>query len=127
MNFLPDMSTSIDTRPSGRLWLDKPTVDKLQKQHVFCRVVHDQTTDDGGTRLFYDLLGSPYMDNKFNDRLKKMKTSVLYSREKFESIRNRFGWSVVKGQEVFCKFVVVDGVISTLSMALPAQQSQQRA
>lgn len=129
MPILPDMSTVINTSQTCRSWLDANLVELIGDNHVLCRLTHQTAVKVPDTnitdRWFYDLISCPYVDADLNKQISTRKTSVYYTSDQIKSMQSRWNLAKIpKNLQVFCRFVVVDGRMATLSVALPANRKQ---
>ena len=130
MNSFPQMSTSIDTKPPGLEWMTAEDVKDFAGNHILCRINFLGKVEDNPDRcrLFYHLLGSPYLDKDQNKRLQYIQTSVEYDRDVIVALVKRWGLTgkslsdMLTDYELFCQFCVVDGKIATKSLTMVDRQ-----
>ena len=134
MKILPQMSTTIDTKPIGREWMTENDVKELDGSHVLCSIKFiGKADDDDRCRLFYDLIGSPYVSEELHRRLPYLQTSVEYTKQQLVDLVKQWGLvgksvsDCLTAYRLFAQFCVVDGKIATKSLTKMANTTEKRA
>ena len=130
MSLFPEMSTSVNTKPPGRDWMSKDDVKDFEGNHILCLVSsvgkHEGNVDR--CRVYFHPLSSPYFTKPQNERLRYLKTSVVFEKSVLVDLVKQWGLvgktvpEALANYEMFVQFCMADGLIATKSLTRVARR-----